>query len=427
MAKLLTSLKFGEWLPDLPAIGNPGSPNVQNAGWDIMADLASYVVSLPAAGGTATALTVSNGRPFGALVPGLLQMLNPASANTGPATFAPDDLSATAVFANGAALAGGEMQPGVPVFLQYDGTQWNLLNPTAPGRNAFADPCCRVAQCSASAALQTTRNWGLVDAVQCWASGTAVSAGSITQDSAYAVAAAATAYSCKIAGATITGTGKVFFRRFIESRDAVAFRNGYGFFSALVRHDASTAINATLTVNYAAAQDNFTSVSNIATGTAVSVSSNTDTLVTVAIPNMGANTGNGIEVILEMDCGAVTTKDFWATDWQACLKTLAQKVAVPRIVDDQVDVMRNFQVLPTQRQVGFNGAGGTGNFNISQSYPVPMRTTPTLTIGTTSVSANCSSQQLLNPGPNGYTYQLSAVASSTFNSITTGSTADCRL
>ena len=345
---------------------------VKNAGWDIMADLASYVVSLPTAGGTATALTASNGRPFGALVPGLLQILNPASANTGPATFAPDGLAAAAIFANGAALAGGELQPGVPVFLQFDGTRWNLLNPAQPGHNVFVDPCCRVAQGSVSPALQTSRTWGLVDAVQCWASGSAVSAGTITQETAYTVAAAATAYSCKISGATITGTGKVFFRRFIESRDAIALRNGYGLFSVLVRHDASTAINASLTVNYATAQDNFTTVTNIATGSIVAVSSNADTLVTVAIPNMGTNVSNGIEVILEVDCGAVTTKDFWATDWQACLKTLAQKVTVPGMEDDLNGIRRNFQILGYGIQGIAVNSVGTVKFWVN--YGVPMRT-----------------------------------------------------
>ncbi len=33
MAKLLASLKFGEWLPDLPEYENPGSPAVKNALW----------------------------------------------------------------------------------------------------------------------------------------------------------------------------------------------------------------------------------------------------------------------------------------------------------------------------------------------------------------------------------------------------------
>lgn len=33
MAKILTSLKFGEWLPDLPEYDNPGSPLISNALW----------------------------------------------------------------------------------------------------------------------------------------------------------------------------------------------------------------------------------------------------------------------------------------------------------------------------------------------------------------------------------------------------------
>jgi len=46
MAKLLTTLKFGEWLPDVPEYDNPRSPMIVNAGWDcrhrdIMADLAA--------------------------------------------------------------------------------------------------------------------------------------------------------------------------------------------------------------------------------------------------------------------------------------------------------------------------------------------------------------------------------------------------
>src|SRR5579863_9292169 len=149
---------------------------------------------------------VANARPFGSLVAGLLQILNPTAANTGPATLAPDGLTAAPIFANGAALAGGELQPAVPAYLKYDGTQWNLLNPARPGKNFLIDPCCRVAQ-GAAATLSTSRQYGAVDLVQCWASGTAVSAGSITQDTTYTNAGAATITSCKLAGVTITGTG----------------------------------------------------------------------------------------------------------------------------------------------------------------------------------------------------------------------------
>lgn len=313
---------------------------VKTAGWDIMADLASYAVSLPTAGGSANALTAANGRPFGALVAGLLQILNPAADSTGAATFAPDGLAAAAIYANGLPLAGGELQAGVPAFLKYDGTQWNLLNPAPPGRNFMVDPCCRVAQ-GGPATLSTARQYGAMDLAQCWASGTAVSAGSITQDTAYTVSGAATAYSCKLAGCTITGTGKVFFRRWIESRDAIALKNRNVLFSVLGFQDTGGNINAFLTINKATAQDNFASVSNIATGAAASLPTNMSTAVTAAAA-MG-DCSNGVEIILEMDCGAVTTKDFYATDWQVCINTLAQVCEVPRFEDDYAGAMRYFE------------------------------------------------------------------------------------
>ena len=53
MAKLLTTLKFGEWLPDLPEKDNPGSPMISNALWVNGAyvpakDFGSLGASLPA-------------------------------------------------------------------------------------------------------------------------------------------------------------------------------------------------------------------------------------------------------------------------------------------------------------------------------------------------------------------------------------------
>ena len=313
---------------------------VKNAGWDVMADLASYSVSLPTAGGSANALTVANGRPLGSLVTGLLQILNPAAANTGPATLAPDGLSTAPIVANGAALAGGELQAAVPAYLKYDGTQWNLLNPARPGKNFIIDPCCRVAQ-GAAATLSTSRQYGAVDLVQCWASGTALSAGSITQDTSNTIASAATITSCKLTGVTVTGTGKVFFRRFIESRDANSLKNRVVLFSVLGFQDTGGNINATLTVNTATAQDNFTSVTAIGTGPTVSLPMNTSMPITAAL-SMG-NCGNGVEIILEMDCGAVTTKNFYATDWQACINTLAQVCLVPQFEDDFLGASRYFE------------------------------------------------------------------------------------
>lgn len=101
---------------------------VKNAGWDLMADLAQLFNSKTTSSGTNT-LTLANPRPFGSLASGLWCVFWPGNANTGACTFAPDGLTAKNVFANAAALKGGEFNPAVPAIVVYDGTQWNLINP----------------------------------------------------------------------------------------------------------------------------------------------------------------------------------------------------------------------------------------------------------------------------------------------------------
>lgn len=109
---------------------------VKTAGWDIMADMAQLWNAFPAGAGTANAQTLANPRPFTTLTNGLTVIYNPSLANTAAATFAPDGLTAKNIFADGAALVGGELQPGIPAILKYDGTQWNLLNPYFSGYGA---------------------------------------------------------------------------------------------------------------------------------------------------------------------------------------------------------------------------------------------------------------------------------------------------
>jgi len=369
---------------------------VKTAGWDVMADIASYVVSLPAVSGSANALTVSNGRPFGALpvTGGLMQILNPLNANTGPATLAPDGLAATAIYANGVALVGGELQPNVPACLKWDGTRWNLLNPTPPGRNFMVDPCCRVAQGDGTTTISTSYQYGLVDLVQCKSTG---SVGKITQDSV-GTAGGVTPYSCKLQNVTTTSGGKVFFRRWIESRDAAALKNKTTLFSVLCYQDSGTSINAFLTLNKATAQDNFGGVTLIATGPTVSLANTTATAITAAV-NMG-DCSNGVEIILEMDCGVVTTKNFHATDWQASIGTLPQSCAVPRFDDDLLAAMRYFESsyaygtapgTASSAGTAFRAAAGVTNgtnYGETIKYKVRKLGLPTVTIYSSSSGAN---------------------------------------
>jgi len=104
---------------------------VKTAGWDVMADLKDNHWSLVTAGGTANAQTVTNSRALGGTDPftGQTQWFLPVAANSGAATLKVDGQSVKSIFAYGAALLGGELQPTVPALVKYDGTQWNLLNP----------------------------------------------------------------------------------------------------------------------------------------------------------------------------------------------------------------------------------------------------------------------------------------------------------
>lgn len=71
-----------------------------------------------------------------------LYILVPANTNTGATTFNPTPsggsaLGAKNVFWNGAACVGGELRAGVPVILQYDGTQFNVVGNSSAMPNGY--------------------------------------------------------------------------------------------------------------------------------------------------------------------------------------------------------------------------------------------------------------------------------------------------
>lgn len=264
----------------------------------------------------------------------------------------------------------------------------SLISKFAPQPNFIVDPCCRVAQ-GASKALSTSRQYGVVDLVQCWGQGTLISAGNIVQDTTRVNSGAATATSCQLQGVTITGAGKVFFRRFIESHDANSLKNRTVIFSVLGFQDSGIGISGILTINKANAQDNFGAVTNIGAGAAINIPTGISTPITAQIA-MG-DCSLGIEIILEMDCGAVTNKNFYATDWQACLTALPQICPVPTFNEDYFRVLRYFESSyaygATPGAVGGSGAiyetpgGAISNTSVilAKLFRSPKVVTPTMT------------------------------------------------
>ena len=84
------------------------------------------------AGGTASALTVATGKKLtGLMVNQVIGLKTGASANSGAATLNVDGLGAKAIQRNGAALTGGELPASTNVWLQYDGTAWQVIGGAA--------------------------------------------------------------------------------------------------------------------------------------------------------------------------------------------------------------------------------------------------------------------------------------------------------
>ena len=189
-------------------------------------------------------------------------------------------------------------------------TGQNLMNDDLFA-NAIINGSCLVAQRPTPPNISTTYQYGKVDRFAAKGTGTLVSAGTINQNLTSLVAAAKGA-EIKLAGVTITGTGIVYLRYRMEAKDAQMFKNGIASFSCWVYHDVGSAINATIYIGKPTVADNFASVTAIANSGAISVPNTTRTQIKFENINAGnlGDVSNGLEIEIQLACGAVTTKNF---------------------------------------------------------------------------------------------------------------------
>lgn len=187
----------------------------------------------------------------------------------------------------------------------------------AASKNGFINGGMLVAQRGdltlGSSAPAANAGYGKVDRWQCWATGTAVSAGTATQTTS--ANCGRTGYALKLSGVTLTGTGIVFIKQRIESINALRFKNQTASIAIRVYHDVGSSINYTITVRKPTASDNYASTTTISTGSATAVASATETLLKLENISMG-DCSFGIEVEFKAECGAVTTKNFQYTEAQ---------------------------------------------------------------------------------------------------------------
>lgn len=317
-----------------------------------------------------------------------------ANATTTP-TFTPNSgtlAAKTIVKGNNLPLVAGDISgAGHWLMMQYDATldKVVLLNPAYSiqatnnfRKNLIVDGACRLAQLAAKT-LTTSAQYGAVDMFAAWGTGTAVSAGSIAQNTAAPVGQEG--YSLHLSGVTITGTGVVYARHRIESAVAKALKNKTASFSVQVYHDVGSSINYTAIIRKANAVDNFTGVTVISTGSATPTPNAAGTLLKFENVAMG-DCSNGIEIEVQAACGAVAGKNFHFTEWRLEPGTAATAFEWVPINDNIAAVERYLEktydlgVLPGT--VTFTGSivfDSSGTSDGTCMFRSRKRTAPTMT------------------------------------------------
>lgn len=197
---------------------------------------------------------------------------------------------------------------GSNMTISYSGGSWTFSSSGGGGGTASSNGIingeCLIAQ-GFNTSISGSPQFGPVDRIAVWASGTAITAGSIVQNTSGSVGQG---LSVGVTNATITGTGIVYARYRMESRDSIRYKNKSCSFSCRVYQNTGGAITYTITIRKANAVNTFTAVTDISSGSA-SVSNTTDTLIKLENVSMG-DCSNGIEIEVKGACGAVTTKNF---------------------------------------------------------------------------------------------------------------------
>lgn len=158
--------------------------------------------------------------------------------------------------------------------------------------------------------LSTARQIGGTDCVAMWASAGAVSAGTIGH--AETSVAGATGDAARAAAVTLTGAASLAFALRMEAQDARTYKNKTASFQIAVAHDVGSNVDYTVTVKKADAADNWSTMTTIATSSAMPVA--TATVLKFEGIAMG-DCAHGIEIMVVAACGAVSGKNFDATDW----------------------------------------------------------------------------------------------------------------
>lgn len=251
--------------------------------------------------------------------------------------------------------------------------------------NAIINGGCLIAQRPTAPTISSTYQYGLVDRFAAKATGTAVSAGTITQNTSSLVAATK-GYEIKLAGVTLTGAGIVYLRYRMEAKEAMFFKNARASFGVRIHQNTGASVNATIYVNKANAADNFAATTAVANSGAIAVPNNTATDVKFENINAGSlgDVSSGLEIEIQVAVGAITTKDISFAELRL---NLGAKVAPfqPKMYWRELAACQRYYLKCDTAPNVYTGiapvfVGGGQSFAVVPT-PVTMRATPTISTG----------------------------------------------
>ncbi len=366
--------------------------------------------------GTANAYVVNYAPSLTVLTDGMVLWFKAKTANTGASTLTVNSLGAQPVLgASHSPLQGGEIVAngkcqvvwnatlGSFVLVECTGGALQVATPTqsqhavqlgqvqpitgsagsSSTRNKLFNSGAQVVIQATSPTLSTTPQYGPVEMIAGWASGGAISAGTLVQDTSAPVGR--TGKAVRFQGCTLTGAGQLSWRYRMESGDAVNLKNQTATFQIKVQHNVGSAINYTVIVRKPTAADNYASTVVIGTSAATSVASGNSQ--TLAFTQALGDCSNGLEIEVQAACGAVTSKDFWWTEWGLEEGTSASTIEFRPIAIEQMTCQRYYQADAFHCGGAPIASGGgattiisnTSSIQGTKTLPVQMRAAPTMT------------------------------------------------
>lgn len=236
-----------------------------------------------------------------------------------------------------------------------DGAAWRdviTLAPTGVPVPLFDNAACQVKQQSGNTSITTSPQHAKVDRFAAWANGGTVGAGTIGQNTASAIGRSG--HSLRLANVTLTGSGKLAIRQRIEAVQARQVRNASVSFGVAVWHDCAGPVNYTIRLSKAASADDFSSVTFIAASDAQAVPASTPSRIVFENVALG-DCSAGLEVQIEADCGAITTKTFEFTEFVAAIAETAPAFVTLRSFAEELAACQRFW------------EDGNGSYNVAQT------------------------------------------------------------